>query len=68
MKQSEIRTIGYKALIDSLGVVVMLRFLQQLDIGKGDYTRERHSAIEPTFSEYKQFLANLTESSINHKE
>lgn len=67
MKQSEIRTIGYKALIESLGVVGMLRFLQQLDIGSGNYTQERHQFIEPTLEEYQQFLENLTESSINHK-
>jgi hypothetical protein len=29
MKQAEIRKNGYKALIDSLGIVGMVRFLQQ---------------------------------------
>jgi hypothetical protein len=38
MKQAEIRKNGYKALIDSLGVVGMLRFLQQLEMSTGDYT------------------------------
>ena len=33
MKLREIRQKGYKALIDSLGVVGMLRFLQELDAG-----------------------------------
>jgi hypothetical protein len=66
MNQSEIRNLGYKALIESLGVVGTLRFLQHLDVGKGDHTRERHSAIEPTFDEYQQFLADLTESRMNH--
>lgn len=60
MKQSEIRTLGYKALIESLGVVGMLRFLQQLDIGKGDYTQERHSLIEPTLEEYQQFISSVS--------
>jgi hypothetical protein len=65
MKQSEIRTIGYKALIESLGVVGMLQFLQQLDIGRGNYTQERYSAIEPNFDEYQQFLATLAENPVN---
>lgn len=67
MNQSEIRAIGYKALIDSLSVVGTLRFLQQLEVGKDDYTRERHSAINPTFDEYEQFLAELNERSIDKK-
>jgi hypothetical protein len=36
MKQAEIRKNGYKALIDSLGVVAMLRFLQQLEMSTGN--------------------------------
>ena len=65
MKQSEIRILGYKALVESLGVVGMLQFLQQLDIGKGDYTQERHHEIEPTLDEYQQFIITLTENLIN---
>ena len=56
MKQAEIRKTGYKALIDSLGVVGMLRFLQQLEIGSGDYTLERHQSTEPTLEEFRQFI------------
>lgn len=41
MRFAEIRKQGYKALSDSLGVVGMLRFLQQLEVGYGDYTNER---------------------------
>ncbi len=55
MKQAEIRKNGYKALIDSLGVVGMLRFLQQLEVGSGDYTLERHQSSEPTLEEFRQF-------------
>ena len=61
MKKSEIRAIGYKALIDSLGVVGMLQFLQQLEVGKGDYTKERHSAIEPILDDYQQFTKTFSE-------
>lgn len=65
MKQSEIRTLGYKALIESLGVVGMLRFLQQLELGKGDYTKERHRSIQPTLDDYQQFIKTLPEKNIN---
>jgi len=55
MKQAGIRKNGYKALIDSLGVVGMLRFLQQLEVGSGDYMLERYQASEPTLEEFRQF-------------
>jgi len=67
MKQSEIRILGYRALIESLGVVGMLQFLQQLDIGKGNYTQERHRSIETTLNDYQQFTTTLTENYINHR-
>ncbi|NEP63171.1 MAG: hypothetical protein F6K31_40730 [Symploca sp. SIO2G7] len=58
MKRTEIRTTGYKALVDALGVFGMLRFLQQLDVGTGNHTQERHQASEPTLEEFQQFTAN----------
>lgn len=60
MKQAELRKNGYKALIDSLGVVGMLRFLQQLEIGSGDYTLERHQTSEPTLEEFRQFTTTVS--------
>ncbi len=56
MKQVDIRKTGYQALIDALGVVGMLRFLQQLDIGSGDYTKERPQYLEPTLEEFQAFV------------
>jgi hypothetical protein len=56
VKQTEIRKTGYKALVDALGVVGMLRFIQQLDAGTSDYTQGRHNA-EPTLEDFKQFTA-----------
>lgn len=41
MTPVEIRSRGLKALAEALGPVGMVRFLQQLDTGSGDYTRER---------------------------
>ena len=46
MKLREIRQQGYKALIDALGVAGTLRFLQQLGVGYGDYTKERHQWLD----------------------
>ncbi|MDJ0517443.1 MAG: hypothetical protein QNJ74_14725 [Trichodesmium sp. MO_231.B1] len=56
MKLTEIRQKGYKALIDSLGVVGMLRFIQELDAGSGDYTKEKYQLEEPTLEEFEEFV------------
>ncbi len=40
--QQEIIKKGYQALIDSLGVVDTIRFIQYFSPGHGDYTQERH--------------------------
>lgn len=46
MKLKEIRQQGYKALVDALGVAGTLKFLQQLEAGYGDYTKERHQWLD----------------------
>lgn len=38
----EIRTIGIRALKEALGPVGMVRFMQQYDMGYGDYTKEKY--------------------------
>ena len=38
----EIRTIGIQALKEALGPVGMVRFMQQYDMGYGDYTKEKY--------------------------
>ncbi|MGH7720119.1 MAG: hypothetical protein ACREON_14920 [Gemmatimonadaceae bacterium] len=45
----QIRRAGIEVLARELGVVGMVRFLQQFDPGVGDYTRDRH-----------QWLGNLS--------
>lgn len=40
---SEIRKEGMKALTDKLGYYGTLRFLEQFEIGYGDYTKEREN-------------------------
>jgi len=42
MSLEEIRQHGIDALARELGPVGMIRFLQQFETGKGDYTIERH--------------------------
>lgn len=39
----EIRTVGMQALKEVLGPVGMVRFMQQFDLGYGDYTKERQN-------------------------
>ncbi len=46
MTPEEIRIAGLKALEKELGPVGMVRFLQQFDLGRGDYTRERKKLLE----------------------
>ncbi len=57
MKLSEIRNQGYKALIEALGVVGKIKFLQQLEVGYGDYTKERYQWLDNlTFDDFESFL------------
>jgi hypothetical protein len=41
-----IRRRGIEALREALGPVGMVRFLQQYELGSGDYTKERHELLE----------------------
>lgn len=43
----DIRRAGVEALARALGPVGMLRFLQQFETGRGDYTAERQHQYEP---------------------
>ena len=47
----EIRMVGMKVLKDALGNVGAVRFLQQYDLGYGDYTKEKQN--EPDLSLYE---------------
>ena len=40
---SEIREEGFRALVSRLGTVGTVRFMQQFEAGKGDYTEEREA-------------------------
>ncbi len=57
MKLKEIRQQGYQALIDALGVAGTLRFLQQLEVGYGDYTKERHQWLNKlTIDDFRNYV------------
>lgn len=45
MSLEEFRSIGLEALARELGPVGMVRFLQQFEKGRGDYTSEREKLI-----------------------
>ena len=42
---SEIRTIGFEALLRELGPAGAIRFIQQYETGQGDYTRDRKKLL-----------------------
>jgi hypothetical protein len=42
MTPAQLRRAGLTALIRELGPIGMVRFLQQLETGSGDYSAERH--------------------------
>ena len=46
MTLEEIRVRGHAALLRDLGPVGYVRFLQQFDPGRGDYTRERSAWLD----------------------
>lgn len=46
MSPSQIRSAGLAALIKSLGPTGMARFIQQYDMGTGDYTKDRSNWLD----------------------
>ena len=43
MTLEEIRAVGHQVLLERLGPVGLVRFLQQYELGTGDYSTERHT-------------------------
>lgn len=43
---AELRQRGYQALINQLGQIDTIHFLQQMGWGAGDYTQERQALLE----------------------
>lgn len=46
MSLEQIRIAGMEALARELGIVGMVRFLQQFETGHGDYTKDRHKWLD----------------------
>ncbi len=52
----EIRNVGIKALQDALGPVGMVKFMQQYDMGYGDYTKEKQKQSDISLDEIDMLL------------
>jgi len=46
MTPQQIRSAGLAALSRELGVVGMIRFMQQFEMGQGDYSKDRHKWLD----------------------
>ena len=46
MSLEEIRIAGMEVLARELGIVGMIRFLQQFETGHGDYSKDRHKWLD----------------------
>jgi hypothetical protein len=55
---NEVREEGLKALIDRLGRADMIRFLQQFESGRGDYSGDRQEWVNRTTLAEIEEIAN----------
>jgi hypothetical protein len=46
MTPQQIRVAGLAALTRELGLVGMIRFMQQFEMGQGDYSKDRHAWLD----------------------
>jgi hypothetical protein len=46
-QKNKVNQKGFKALVDALGYVDVVRFLKQFDNGNEDYTQERKQRLDP---------------------
>jgi hypothetical protein len=46
MNLTQVRQVGLEILSRELGPVGMVRFLQQFEMGQGNYTEERHQWLD----------------------
>lgn len=46
MTPQQIRAAGLAALSRELGLVGMIRFMQQFELGQGDYSKDRHQWLD----------------------
>lgn len=66
MTPLELREKGYQILVEHLGQVDAIRFLQQAGWGSGDYTQERRETLESvTREEFWQYLHRIRDRKAN---
>jgi hypothetical protein len=66
LSQAEIRRLGIEALTKALGPAGMARFMQQFDIGSGDYTRDRDQILGDITLE--EIFASIEEGRQKHEQ
>lgn len=60
MTPVELQKKGYQVLVEHLGQVDAIRFLQQFGWGHGDYTKEREESLaQVTREEFWQYLQRI---------
>ena len=53
----EVNAMGFRALVQALGVADTARFLHQFGPGRGDYTAERNDLLgDPSFEEAVEWV------------
>ncbi|MCI9676142.1 MAG: hypothetical protein HFH06_10345 [Lachnospiraceae bacterium] len=55
----DVRNAGMKALQEALGPVGMVRFMQQYDVGYGDYTKEKQEQLDISLEEIDMLLKSV---------
>ena len=58
MTLNEIRALGFETLLRELGPVATIRFMQQYESGRGNYTRDRHQWL--TKKSVKELAQEIT--------
>ncbi len=60
MTPIELRNKGYQVLVENLGQINTIRFLQQIGWGNGDYTQEREQRLKSvTRDEFLQDIQRI---------
>jgi len=66
MDKIELRKKGYQVLVEHLGQVDAIRFLQQAGWGSGDYTQERKETLDKvTREEFWEDLKRIRNRKVN---
>jgi hypothetical protein len=64
MSLEQIRIAGMEALMRELGIVGMVRFMQQFETGYGDYSKDRHQWLDN--QDMETILKRIREKRASH--